>query len=207
MIARVALVAAAVGLAAFAFRHHAPRPPIEAAAVSQPRPDAGFGTYSSAQRHRRSTERDGADLVVYVAGAIKKPGLYHLRSGDRYAQAVALAGGLTAVANGSGVNLAARASDGDEIYVPAVGELPHARSERRATRRHSATPPPNGSVDVNQADAGELATIPGIGRAIAQRIVELRQREGSFASLDELLDVAGMTQTRLDRATPYLRDP
>ncbi len=206
MIARVALVAAAVGLAAFAFRHHAPRPPIEAAAPSKAILDPGLGTYSSAQRRHRGTQRDAADLVVYVAGAIKTPGLYHLRSGDRYAQAVALAGGLTALADGAGVNLAARAGDGDEIYVPAVGERPHARSEHRTTRRHSATPPPDGSVDVNQADAGELATVPGIGRAIAQRIVELREREGSFASLDELLDVAGMTQTRLDRARPYLRE-
>ena len=69
-----------------------------------------------------------------------------------------------------------------------------------------ASPPPEGSVDVNAADAAELAAVPGIGRAIAARIVELREREGAFTSLDELLDVAGMTQTRLERARPYLRD-
>jgi DNA uptake protein ComE-like DNA-binding protein len=49
--------------------------------------------------------------------------------------------------------------------------------------------------------------VPGVGRAIAGRIVELRGREGSFATLDELLDVAGMTQTRLERARPYFREP
>ncbi|MGB9650252.1 MAG: helix-hairpin-helix domain-containing protein, partial [Candidatus Cybelea sp.] len=63
------------------------------------------------------------------------------------------------------------------------------------------------SVDVNRSDAAELAAVPGIGRAVAQRVVELRRREGAFASLDELLDVAGMTQSRLERARPYLRQP
>ena len=123
-----------------------------------------------------------------------------------------MAGGLGASADGAGVNLAQRASDGDEIYVPAAGE----RTTRAADSRHRTTSgrprrravhPPDASVDVNRADAGELAAVPGIGRAIAQRIVELRRREGAFASLDELLDVAGMTQSRLERARPYLRQP
>ncbi|MGB7014574.1 MAG: helix-hairpin-helix domain-containing protein, partial [Candidatus Cybelea sp.] len=63
------------------------------------------------------------------------------------------------------------------------------------------------SVDLNAADATQLGAVPGIGRAVAQRVVELRQRQGPFASLDELLDVAGMTQSRLERARPYLRQP
>lgn len=206
MIARVALVAAVVGLAALAFWHPAPRPPIERAVPTLPTPDLGLGGYSRAHPRHRGVDRDAGDqLVVYVAGAVKRPGLYHLRSGDRYAQAVALAGGLSATGDGAGVNLAAHANDGDEIYVPVVGEMHHPSSERRG-RRHAATPPPNGSVDINQAGAAELAAVPGIGRAIGQRIVELRQREGRFASLDELLDVAGMTQTRLERARPYLRE-
>ncbi len=145
-------------------------------------------------------------MVVYVAGAVKRPGLYHLRPGDRNAQAVALAGGLSASADAGAVNLAQRASDGDEIYVPAQGETPRKRSARRG-RGRSATSLSSGSVDVNQSDAAALAAVPGIGHAIAQRIVELRQREGNFSALDELLDVAGMTQTRLERARPYLRQP
>ena len=100
-----------------------------------------------------------------------------------------------------------RAADGEEIYVPVAGETPRTRSREPHRRRRTATPPPDGSVDVNTADAAELAAVPGIGRAIAARIVEVRERDGSFASLDELLDVAGMTQTRLERARPYLRSP
>ncbi len=145
--------------------------------------------------------------MVYVAGAVKRPGLYHLRPGDRNAQAVVLAGGLSVSADAGAVNLAQRANDGDEIYVPMQGESPPRMRSGRHGRRHSTTAPASGSVDVNQSDAAALAAVPGIGRAIAQRIVELRQREGNFSSLDELLDVAGMTQTRLERARPYLRHP
>ncbi len=159
--------------------------------------------------HHRHSRRDapGGELVVYVAGAVARPGLYHLHPGDRYAQAVASAGGLRASADAAGVDLAQRASDGEEIYVPVAGEAPRTRARESRTRRHRATPPPDGSVDVNAADAVELAAVPGIGRAVAARIVELREREGSFASLDELLDVAGMTQSRLERARSYLREP
>ena len=107
----------------------------------------------------------------------------------------------------AGYDLAQRAADGEEIYVPAAGEAPRSRARESRSRRHRATPPPDGSVDVNAADAVELAAVPGIGRAVASRIVELRKREGSFASLDELLDVAGMTQSRLERARSYLREP
>ena len=78
---------------------------------------------------------------------------------------------------------------------------------RSAHARRRSTKPSLESVDVNRSDAAELAAVPGIGRAVAQRIVELRRREGGFASLDELLDVAGMTQSRLERARPYLRQP
>jgi competence protein ComEA len=117
-----------------------------------------------------------------------------------------MAGGFVSSAEPAGVNLAQRAGDGDEIYVPTVGEAIRPNGRRnRSGARHPATAPQLGSVDVNRADASELAAVPGIGRALGARIVELREREGTFASLDELLDIAGMTQSRLERARPYLR--
>jgi competence protein ComEA len=207
MIARIALVvAAALALAAFALRHPAPRAAVQSVSVATP--SSGPYPADSGTRHHRRLDRvtPGGELVVYVAGAVVRPGLYHLHLGDRYAQAVASAGGLRASADAAGVNLAQRAADGEEIYVPVAGEAPRTRVRETRTRRRRATPPPDGSVDVNTADAAELAAVPGIGRAVASRIVELREREGSFASLDELLDVAGMTQSRLERARSYLRE-
>jgi competence protein ComEA len=104
------------------------------------------------------------------------------------------------------VNLAARVSDGDEIYVPSRGERAAPPVAKRS-RRTRATPEPERDVDVNRADAGALGRVPGIGRALAARIVELRERDGPFASLDELLDVGGMSEARLERARPFLRPP
>jgi competence protein ComEA len=207
MTTRIALAAVAVlAIAIFAFRHPTPQ------ATVQPLSDGAANAspttpYDGEPRRRYSRLPAPAnDLVVYVAGAVKRPGLYHLRYGDRYERAVDLAGGLQTSADPAGIDLAQRAGDGEEIYVPPAGETSHVRERRPSHRRRAAATPPNGSVDVNSADAAELAAVPGIGRAVAARIVELREREGSFASLDELLDVAGMTQTRLERARPYLRN-
>lgn len=107
------------------------------------------------------------------------------------------------------VNLAAQLHDGDEIAVPALGESPTRRRvstpAHRGSRRPRGIASPNpASVDVNLAGATQLAGVPGIGPAIAQRIVAVRDRDGPFGSLDELLDVNGMTASKLDRADAYL---
>lgn len=214
MVVRYGLVAAALAVAAVLIWHPAHRLAVKrAAATASPfspeaAPSADAFTGRPHRQHGRFESSSG-ELVVYVAGAVKRPGLYHLRPGDRVAQALALAGGFTGSADAAAVNLAQRAGDGDEVYVPVVGETvtSHSRSSERHGRRRPSHTPPAASVDINGSDASELAAVPGIGRAIAARIVELREREGSFASLDELLDVAGMTQTRLERARPYLRQP
>jgi competence protein ComEA len=209
MLQKYALIAVALGVAALAIWHPA-RGPALVATSSSPAPDdapALAGAHGRRGALRSQAQAPSSDVVVYVAGAVRQPGLYRLGPGDRYDRAVALVGGLRSDAQPGGVNLAQRAADGDEIYVAAAGEAaPRAHPAARAARRRSS-PPPEGSVDVNAASADRLAAVPGIGRAIAARIVELRAREGDFASLDELLDVAGMTASRLDRARPYLRGP
>lgn len=206
MSTKIAMIAAVAGLAAFALWHPA-RPPLSNSGVAISAP-TDVPSDRGTPRRLRIRPGAGADdeLVVYVAGAVKKAGLYHLRPGDRGAQAVALAGGLTEAADAGGVNLALRAQDGDEIYVPAAGEVRHTRSSARRSRRRAALPA-DASIDVNRSGATTLAAVPGIGRSIAERIIEFRERSGPFASLDELLDVAGMNQSRLDRARPHLRQP
>lgn len=206
MIPKVAVLAAVLGIAGFALWHPARSPfaqPVIALTAAPSVSPAAFDRPRRVRAGRASLD----DAVVYVVGAVAKPGLYHVRVGDRNARAVALAGGFTASADAAGINLAARAQDGDEIYVPHSGEAPRRSTSPRGARRHGSRTPQTGSVDVNRAAASDLARVPGIGRSVAQRIVELRQLQGPFASLDELLDVAGMTQSRLERARAYLRQP
>ncbi|HEV3092518.1 MAG TPA: ComEA family DNA-binding protein [Candidatus Cybelea sp.] len=231
MIVRIAVVLALCAVAAFAVWRPASHPALTAvASVSAPVAalPGGASDLPSPGPRRAGVASAGSapagsaaagEVVVYVVGAVKRPGLYRLKEGDRYARAVELAGGLSAAADPRGVNLAQPAADGEEIDVPraGAGAPSFERASRRASARtrdaptrsrsHRRPPPPEGSVDVNLADAESLAAVPGIGRSLGARIVELREREGRFASLDELLDVAGMTQSKLERARPYLREP
>jgi competence protein ComEA len=215
MTVRIGLFVGALVLAGVALWHPAPRPAFQPTALST----FPAAPVDAAQRRHGRGERaraGAADAVVYVAGAVRRPGLYHIRAGNRAADAIAQAGGLTIDADAGGINLAAHASDGDEVYVPVVGEGATHRSSafgsRRRTRSHRGSGMASvalapASVDVNAAEAAVLATVPGIGKSIGARIVEMRSLDGSFRSLDELLDVAGMTQTRLERARPFLRPP
>ncbi|HET9029351.1 MAG TPA: helix-hairpin-helix domain-containing protein, partial [Candidatus Aquilonibacter sp.] len=116
------------------------------------------------------------------------------------------AGGLRPDADPAAINLAERLKDGEEVVAPVLGAPTRYPSRRRtATRTTRADKKePAAIVNVNTATAADLATIPGIGKTLAARIVEVRGRDGAFATLDELLDVAGMTPARLDRASQYL---
>src|SRR5271165_570042 len=152
MTIRLAVAAAVLALVAFAVWHPAARPALAPVALpASPFSPPADGRFSDRpRRHGERVAQDG-DLVVYVAGAVRHPGLYHLKAGDRGAQAVAAAGGLSAPADAAGVNLAQRAADGDEIYVPQIGEARHTYAAGHRSRRRGATPPPAESVDVNAA--------------------------------------------------------
>jgi competence protein ComEA len=161
--------------------------------------------------------------MVYVAGEVARPGVYSVRPDARARDAVALAGGTRPDADLVAVNLAAHVRDGDEIVVPMRGAAvpatarargPGHRGTGRRTRgpqrgqRHARArgdePPPAGQVDINAADADTLATVPGIGPGLAERIVAFRTSNGPFASVDELLDVSGITDRRLEAMLPYV---
>jgi len=156
------------------------------------------------RRARRPLPSADPGAVVYVAGAVARPGLYRLAPGARADDAVRLAGGMRPGADPVAVNLAARVADGDEIVVPRIGEATPRPRGRSPRSRRVSTPAP-ASVGLNDAGADMLAKVPGLGPALAARIVAFRETNGAFANLDELLDVNGMTPARLDRAAPYLQ--
>jgi competence protein ComEA len=127
-------------------------------------------------------------LVVDVAGAVRRPGLYRLRSGSRIDDAIAAAGGATAKAQLDTVNLAAPVADGEQVVVPRRGATAGATA---------ATPPAAGSspsapLDLNSATLEQLEALPGIGPVTAQKILDYRQRHGAFHSVDELQGVPGI---------------
>ena len=142
-------------------------------------------------------------------------------AGARAEDALARAGGPKSDADLVAVNLAAPVSDGAEIAFPKIGETtPHRRrgagprvraahAPRGHGHRRSATPDPDTnpasqSIDLNSADASELETLPGIGAALAERIVSYREANGPFASVDELADVSGITPRLQDEIADFV---
>jgi competence protein ComEA len=127
-----------------------------------------------------------AQLVVDVAGAVERPGLYHLAAGTRIADAVAAAGGATRKADIALLNLAAPLADGEQVLVPARGQ---------AAAGGAASP--TAPVDLNTATAEQLDALPGIGPATAQKIIDYRQAHGPFHAVDELEGVPGIGPSKL----------
>ena len=136
-------------------------------------------------------------LVVYVVGAVRRPGLYRLADGSRVADAVARAGGLTRKADPAGVNLAAPLADGEQLVVPT--RLP------RAVAAAEGAPVPGGSaaragpVQLSIATAEQLDALPGVGPVTAQKIIDYRAEHGAFRSVDELDEVPGIGPARVDQ--------
>ncbi|GAA1784832.1 ComEA family DNA-binding protein [Agromyces lapidis] len=125
-------------------------------------------------------------VLVHVLGAVAEPGLVELGEGARVVDAIAAAGGLTVEADPAGVNLARTVADGEQLVVPVVGAAPPPAAGA------GAGAPADGKVHLNTADVGELDTLPRIGPALAQRIIDWREANGPFTSTEQLLDVAGI---------------
>ena len=121
-------------------------------------------------------------IFVHILGAVNEPGLYELREGDRAVDAVAAAGGFTKDADQTGLNLARFVTDGEQIIVPVVGEVPAAAPGTDSS----------GKVNLNTADEATLETLPRIGPALAQRIIAWRDENGRFTAIDDLKSVTGI---------------
>jgi len=132
-------------------------------------------------------------LVVDVAGAVRRPGLYRLRSGSRIDDAIAAAGGPTGKAQLEAVNLAAPVADGEQVVVPGRGAVGAAA----AVTPPAAGSSPSAPLDLNTATVEQLDSLPGIGPVTAQKIVDYRQVHGAFHSVAELEGVPGIGAGRL----------
>ena len=134
------------------------------------------------------------EVVVAVAGKVRRPGLVRLPLGSRVDDAVRAAGGLLPGASTELLNLARRLVDGEQVLV-GIGPPPGAPAAG------PAAPAPGGLLDLNAAGVADLDALPGIGPVLAQRIVDWRTENGRFASVDQLREVTGIGETTSGTST------
>jgi competence protein ComEA len=140
-----------------------------------------------------STVNDpAAALVVHVAGAVARPGVYRLAAAARVADAIDAAGGAAPDADLDGLNLAAKVGDGERVYVPRRGEVVAPGPGLSAGTNAPAVP-----LDLNTATAEQLDDLPGVGPATAEAIVSYRTEHGRFRSVEQLLEVRGIGEAKL----------
>lgn len=164
------------------------------------------------------------EVVVHVAGAVKKPGVIHLSNGARVNDAIEKAGGPTAEASLDEINLAAVAQDGTQILVPKKGAAVPATMpqgeitpytpnisakiepiSKGGSKSHNGGKHPEGTISLTTSTAEQLQTIPGIGPSTAERIIAYRQEHGGFSSVEELLQVGGIGNKKLEKIRKWLR--
>lgn len=138
-------------------------------------------------------------VFVHVLGAVARPGLFEVHQGSRVVDVVAAAGGLLPTADEAGLNLARLVTDGEQLYVPAQGESgpgPPAGAQAGSGPANGAAAGGSGGaapkVNLNTATLADLDTLPRIGPAMAQRILDYRDAEGRFASVEDLRNVTGI---------------
>jgi competence protein ComEA len=159
-----------------------------------PAPSAASGTGTarsgSAPPSATGTSPGSAvSLFVHILGAVAKPGLYQLHDGARAVDAVAAAGGFTAEADRQQLNLARLVSDGEQIYVPKVGEAGSGPPGSSAVGGAGAV---GGKVNINTASESDLETLPRVGPTMAKRIIAWREANGRFATIEDLMSVTGI---------------
>lgn len=143
-----------------------------------------------------SSTESASSGYVYISGAVKHPGLYHVTSKTRWADVVQAAGGLTKDADTAQVNLAQIAHDEENMAVPIKGATATVTASGVVASGSSGASGANASstaaVNLNTATVTDLQTISGIGPKRAQDIIDYRDQHGGFKSIDELKDISGI---------------
>jgi competence protein ComEA len=165
--------------------------------AGQPTPGLSPGLPSSTG----ATSPSAQEVVVDVAGKVRRPGLVRTTPGARVADVLALAGGALPGVDLTTLNLARQVTDGEQILVGVPGAPP-------PTTPGAAASPTLGSqtpLDLNKATLADLESLPGVGPVLAQRILDWRTEHGRFTTVDELQEVSGVGQKKFDSLKPHVR--
>jgi competence protein ComEA len=159
----------------------------------EPSPGAGAG---GAPQVRVEQAPEGK-ATVHVEGAVRRPGVYELRPGARIDEAVRRAGGATARADLTQVNLAAKVQDGRQVLVPERAGTEGGAGPAAGASGGAAGAAPGVPLNLNTATLEQLDALPGVGPVTAEKILAHRQEKGGFGSVEELGQIPGIGEKRL----------
>lgn len=155
-------------------------------------------SYLSSQSEDISTESSSETIqefsvsgYVQIAGAVKNPGVYEIGEDTRLFMVIESAGGLSPDADISGLNQARVIKDGESIYVQTVEE---AKKAAEKSGLEGTTEDSDSRVNLNTADMERLMTLPGVGESKAKQIIEYRETNGSFSSIEEIMEIQGIKE-------------
>lgn len=175
-----------------------------------------------------ASQTSAAPMYVHVTGEVARPGLYQMRPGARVMDAVTGAGGATANADLSLLNLASPLHDGQKLRVPRTGDAPETapdpvlvRADPAPTPAPTAFAPPaqapassgklrhpgEGTVHLNSATEGDLQRLPGVGPSTAAKILDYRTAHGGFRTAQELMEVKGIGPKKFAKMQPFVSVP
>ncbi len=172
-----------------------PTAPAEERALSEQQPLGSSSRAAGAASKNAAQITAGGRLIVFVSGAVKQPGVFELPAGSRIEDVVKAAGGFGALADSQKLNLAQPLTDGQGIEVPRRAEGQTATSAIGAVSMSGNSK----SVSLNSATAAELESLPGIGPALAGRIIEHRNRYGAFRRIEDIQEVPGIGAGRFEK--------
>ena len=176
--------------------------------IQQLMEQTSYSSSSTTEKSKQRSENDQGDknegmVTVDVKGAVKKPGVYRLKSSSRVHDALIKAGGMTDEADLKSINQAQKLVDEAVVYVAKVGEnvvdVTTNTSASTATSQAKA-----GLVNLNTATEADFQTISGIGQKRAQDIIAYREANGKFKSVDDLKNVTGIGAKTLEKLKEYV---
>lgn len=154
--------------------------------------DAAVSTTNQERMETSYAETSTDKVVVYVNGAVKNPGVYILKSGDRIYQAIDMAGGMTSKAKKDVLNLAETVVDAQNVYVMTKKEYKSSQTESAGMKKEQENESDSDLVNINTADKERLTTLPGVGEVKAAAVIAYREENGLFSSKEDIKNVSGI---------------
>ncbi|WP_330937856.1 helix-hairpin-helix domain-containing protein [Bacillus licheniformis] len=158
--------------------------------------EASAQTYDKKEEVKREKSAGKEAVIINLKGAVKNPGVYQMKEGDRVHDVLKKAGGTEKKADQKQINLAAVLQDGMVVYIPFEGEEAADSFSKAGSRADGASVD---IVNINTASSEELQAIPGIGPSKAEAVIEYREENGPFHTVEDITNVSGIGEKSFER--------